>query len=73
MVVLIDGRENAHAQQSSANSPPAASTESSLKFNQSFHLLINNFDDLPDYGNLFSIMLEVIINIILIRKVSRIH
>ncbi len=44
-----------------ANSPD--STESSLKINQSFHALTNKFENHPDYGNFFPIMLNVIINI----------
>ncbi len=41
------------------------SAESSLKINQSFHVLMNKFDKLADYGNLCPIMLTVILNIAL--------
>ncbi len=34
------------------------SAESSLKINQPFHVLMNKFDNLPDYGQFFYIMLN---------------
>ena len=37
--------------------------ESSLKINQSFHVLTNQFENLPDYGNFVPTMLSVILNI----------
>ncbi len=42
------------------------SAESSLNTNQSFHVLINEFENLPIYEKLFPIMLSVILNVSLI-------
>ncbi len=39
------------------------SAESALKINQSFYVLMNKFENLPGYWNLFPIMLNVILNI----------
>ena len=38
------------------------SAESSLKINQSFHVLMNKFENIPDYGNFVPIMLNVVLN-----------
>ncbi len=40
--------------------------KSSLKINQSVHVWMNKFDNLPDYGNVVPFMLNVILNVSLI-------
>ncbi len=40
------------------------SAQSSLKLNQSFHVLMNKFENLPDYGNFSSILLTVFLNVL---------
>ncbi len=37
-----------------------------MKINQSFHILINKFENLPDYGNLIPFMLNVVLNVSLL-------
>ena len=46
--------------------PLQDSAASSLKINQYVHVLMNKFENLPDCGNLFPIMLNLILNIFLI-------
>ena len=51
---------------SKAELPTPDYADSSLKINQSLHVLMSTFENLPDHGNFFHIMLNVTLNISLI-------